>query len=88
VRTNSQAPWPEAVGEVLAQQEQAVPRVLVLNGGSSSGKTSVARQLQSVLEGVWLRLGVDTLIEAAPASLLAEDGLGLAEDGEVSVGRG
>ncbi len=62
------------------------PRVLVLNGGSSSGKTTLARELQALLDAVWLRLGVDTLIEAAPASMLAEGGLVLAEDGEVKVG--
>jgi chloramphenicol 3-O phosphotransferase len=43
--------------------------VIVLNGGSSSGKSSIARFLQSLLAGPWLTLGVDTLIEAMPASL-------------------
>ena len=62
------------------------PRVLVLNGGSSSGKTSVARALQSVLTGMWLRLGVDDLLEAAPLSLLQDDGLKLQADGAVVVG--
>lgn len=65
----------------------AQPRVLVLNGGSSSGKTSVAKELQVVLDGVWLRLGVDTLLDAAPPSLLEADGLQVAEDGGVFVGR-
>ena len=46
------------------------PRVLVLNGGSSSGKSTLARALQTALPGVWLRLGVDTLVEACPADLL------------------
>jgi chloramphenicol 3-O phosphotransferase len=40
--------------------------VIVLNGGSSSGKSSVARSLQSLLPSPWLTLGVDTLIEAMP----------------------
>lgn len=38
--------------------------VIVLNGGSSSGKTSIARRLLEVLPGTWLTLGVDDLIDA------------------------
>jgi len=72
------APGPRAKTET--------PQVLLLNGGSSSGKTSVARELQSVLDGVWLRLGVDTLLEAVPPSMLDEDGLELRADGAVVVG--
>ncbi len=62
------------------------PRVLVLNGGSSAGKSSVARELQTLLEGGWLRLGVDTLIDAAPPSLLDQGGLVLSGDGAVAFG--
>jgi chloramphenicol 3-O phosphotransferase len=62
------------------------PQALLLNGGSSSGKTSVARELQKVLDGVWLRLGVDTLLEAMPPSLSDDDGLEVKADGEVVVG--
>jgi len=46
----------------------------------------VARELQSVLNGVWLRLGVDDLLEAVPSSLLEGEGLQLRADGEVVVG--
>lgn len=42
--------------------------VIVLNGGSSSGKTTIARRLQEMLPGIWLSLGVDDLIAALPAS--------------------
>ena len=38
--------------------------VIVLNGGSSSGKSSLAACLQERLEGTWLTLGVDDLIRA------------------------
>ena len=62
------------------------PRVLLLNGGSSSGKSTLARSLQDVLDGYWLRFGVDALIEAAPAKLLGVGGLHLDDDGSVSVG--
>lgn len=41
--------------------------VVVLNGGSSSGTTSIARELQAQLERPSLLLGVDTLIDAMPA---------------------
>ena len=61
------------------------PRVLVLNGGSSSGKSTLTRALQQVLPGVWLRLSVDTLVDASPPSLLSSEGLDLAEDGSVHV---
>ena len=74
-------------GSVLdPSASRGLPRVLVLNGGSSSGKSSLARALQLVLPGIWLRLSVDTLIDACPPSLLSAEGLELAEDGEVRVG--
>ena len=41
-------------------------RVIVLNGGSSSGKSSIARALQELLPGLWLTFGVDAFIEALP----------------------
>jgi chloramphenicol 3-O phosphotransferase len=41
-------------------------QVIVLNGGSSSGKSSIARALQEVLPGTWLTFGVDVLVEALP----------------------
>lgn len=40
--------------------------VIVLNGGSSSGKTSIARALQELLPGLWLTFGVDTFVDALP----------------------
>ncbi|MFF1905184.1 chloramphenicol phosphotransferase CPT [Kitasatospora sp. NPDC058218] len=62
-------------------------QVIVLNGGSSSGKSGIARCLQAVLPGPWLALGTDTLVEAMPASMQTSDGgIGFAPDGEVTVG--
>lgn len=62
------------------------PDVIVLNGGSSSGKSSLGHALQGVLDGVWLRLTVDTLIDACPPALLSAGGLDIAEDGAIDVG--
>nr|WP_309226941.1 chloramphenicol phosphotransferase CPT [Streptomyces lunaelactis] len=62
-------------------------QVIVLNGGSSSGKSGIARCLQAVLPGPWLTLGVDTLIEAMPASMRAVGaGIEFGADGQVTVG--
>src|SRR5215475_15514175 len=62
-------------------------QVIVLNGGSSSGKSGVARCLQAVLPDPWLAVGDDALIQAMPASLQASDaGIEFAADGGVSVG--
>ncbi len=41
-------------------------QVIVLNGGSSSGKSSIARALQQILPRTWLTFGVDVLIDSLP----------------------
>lgn len=62
-------------------------QVIVLNGGSSSGKSRIARSLQTVLPGAWLSLSIDTLVDAMPARLTTGgDGIGFADDGGVDVG--
>jgi chloramphenicol 3-O phosphotransferase len=62
-------------------------QAIVLNGGSSSGKSGVARCLQAILPDPWLAFGVDTLVQAMPASMTASDsGIQFAPDGEVVVG--
>jgi chloramphenicol 3-O phosphotransferase len=38
--------------------------VIVLNGGSSAGKSSLAAELKQRLDGPWLSLGIDDLIRA------------------------
>jgi chloramphenicol 3-O phosphotransferase len=64
-------------------------RVIVLNGTSSSGKSSIARCLQSLLPEPWLTIAVDDLITAVPPAMLeSEDGLTFTSDGEVIVGPG
>jgi chloramphenicol 3-O phosphotransferase len=65
-----------------------VIQVIALNGGSSSGKSGIARCLQAVLPDPWLAMGIDSLIEAMPASMQSADGgIEFAPDGEVIVGQ-
>lgn len=64
-------------------------QVIVLNGGSSSGKTGIARCLQAILPRPWLRLGVDDLIDALPPALTASgSGVAFGAQGEVEIGAG
>jgi chloramphenicol 3-O phosphotransferase len=64
-----------------------VIQVIMLNGGSSAGKTSIAICLQEILPAPWLRLGVDTLIDAMPQRLLnADAGIEFGADGSVRPG--
>jgi chloramphenicol 3-O phosphotransferase len=61
--------------------------VIILNGGSSSGKSGIVRCLQAVLPDPWLAFGCDSFVEALPAKMQASDaGIVVAEDGAVSVG--
>lgn len=62
-------------------------QVIILNGGSSSGKSGIARCLQAVLPDPWLAIGTDTLTEAMPASMqTSAAGIEITPDGEVSIG--
>lgn len=64
-------------------------QVIVLNGGSSAGTTTVARALQAVLPDPWLTFGVDTFVDALPPSLRDDpggDGVSFGSGGEVVVG--
>lgn len=58
-------------------------QVIVLNGGSSSGKSGIVRCLQAVLSEPWLAFGVDTFVAALPTT---GDVITFAPDGQVSVG--
>jgi chloramphenicol 3-O phosphotransferase len=62
-------------------------QVIVLNGGSSSGKSGIARCLQAVLPDPWLAYGTDTLVQAMPMSpQRSSAGIEFGQDGEVIVG--
>jgi chloramphenicol 3-O phosphotransferase len=61
--------------------------MIILNGGSSSGKSGIIRCLQAVLPDPWLAFGCDSFVEALPARMQASDsGVVVAADGAVSVG--
>lgn len=62
-------------------------RMIILNGGSSSGKSGIVRCLQAVLPDPWLAFGVDSFVDAMPARMQASDaGIEISADGRVSVG--
>lgn len=63
-------------------------QIVILNGASSSGKSTLARALQEqLMPDVWLLLGVDTFITALPWGLYAtSDGHDIAADGSISIG--
>lgn len=42
------------------------PDIVVLNGGSSSGKSTLARRLQAMLADPWLTFSIDDLVDAMP----------------------
>jgi chloramphenicol 3-O phosphotransferase len=79
---------------VLAQEAQGqrpaivelVKPVIVLNGDSSSGKTSLARRLQRLLGPTWMTLGVDDLARALPGGDEIDDLIGAQQDGDEPAG--
>jgi chloramphenicol 3-O phosphotransferase len=61
--------------------------VIVLNGASSSGKSSIILELQRLLPRPFLAFGVDTLVAALPpVSSTHEPGIVFGPDGVVAVG--
>jgi chloramphenicol 3-O phosphotransferase len=64
-------------------------QVIVLNGGSSSGKSSLATCLKQQLGGTWLTLGIDDLIHAlshGPTDREAGGSIKFSPDGSIAVG--
>ena len=57
--------------------------VLALNGGSSAGKTTLARKLQSSLDSPWLLMGIDLLMWTLPAEMVGDQGGIQIIDGEI-----
>ncbi|MFE6177866.1 chloramphenicol phosphotransferase CPT [Streptomyces sp. NPDC056464] len=62
-------------------------RLIILNGGSSAGKSGIVRCLHAVLPDPWPAFGADSFAEALPARMrAAEEGIVFEPDGGVSVG--
>ncbi|MZD04302.1 chloramphenicol phosphotransferase CPT [Streptomyces sp. SID5785] len=62
-------------------------RIIILNGGSSAGKSGIVRCLQHLLPEPWLALGADTFVAALPARMRSgQEGIDIAPDGTVHVG--
>jgi chloramphenicol 3-O phosphotransferase len=59
--------------------------VVVLNGGSSSGKSTISRLLQSALEDFWLVLSIDDLIAAIGPQDPDGGAISFGSDGGVTV---
>lgn len=61
--------------------------IIILNGGSSSGKTTIAKYLQNSLPTSWLRFSIDDLIDAMPDAMLnADSGITFDSNGSVRPG--
>ncbi|WP_406066694.1 chloramphenicol phosphotransferase CPT [Streptomyces sp. NBC_01077] len=61
--------------------------MIILNGGSSAGKSGIVRCLQAVLPDPWLAFGVDSLIDAMPLKMQSSDGgIAFDADGGVNIG--
>jgi chloramphenicol 3-O phosphotransferase len=62
-------------------------QVIVLNGVSSAGKSTLARALQDALPEEWLTFGIDTLITGMPWRMSGQpEGLVFEDDGRVIAG--
>lgn len=62
-------------------------RIIVLNGASSSGKSSIARALQNQFVDAWLTLKIDDLIRSMPEWIVNRvAGITFEPDGRVRVG--
>lgn len=62
-------------------------RIIVLNGASSSGKSSIARALQNQFADAWLTMKIDDLILSMPAWIVNRvAGITFEPDGRVRVG--
>ncbi|MDM7830866.1 chloramphenicol phosphotransferase CPT [Cellulomonas edaphi] len=64
-------------------------QVIVLNGGSSAGKSGILRCLQAILPDPWVAAAVDAFVDALPASMRDSDaGITFDADGGVGIGSG
>jgi chloramphenicol 3-O phosphotransferase len=72
---------------MFQKEVKSMVDIIILNGGSSSGKTTIAKCLQNLLSTPWLRFSIDDLIDAMPDAMLeADNGIKFGDDGSVSPG--
>jgi chloramphenicol 3-O phosphotransferase len=55
-------------------------QIVILNGTPRSGKSTIAAVIQNTFDGVWMNLGVDRFMPAAPERI--QPGIGLRPGGE------
>ena len=68
--------WGRATVETVGQAGGEHGRVVILNGGSSAGKTTLARALQAAMPAPWLLFGIDLMIWTMPPAMVNHpDGL-------------
>ena len=73
--------------EEAPYRDAVTTQLIMLNGGSSSGKSGIARCLQAVLADPWLAFGCDSFVDALPVKMQTlNEGIVFAADGSVSVG--
>lgn len=61
--------------------------MIVVNGGSSSGKTSIVRRLQDLAAEPWLATSIDDFVDSLPTALRqSAGGFGVTASGAVQVG--
>ena len=72
----------------LAGRRRVTARMIILNGGSSSGKSGIVRCLPEILPEPWLAFGVDEFVDALPARMQAPGagGIEFGPEGQVIVG--
>lgn len=58
-------------GKKMSHNSDHYPRCILLNGTSSSGKTSLAKALQELLPVMYLNFSIDSILYALPPSDLA-----------------
>ncbi len=85
--TTGRAEMPSCPGGEAPYCGPVTTQMIILNGGSSAGKSGIVRCLQAVLPDPWLAFGVDSFVDALPAKLRgASGGIEFGANGEVNVG--
>jgi chloramphenicol 3-O phosphotransferase len=70
----------------MARGDSRPGRVVILNGGSSAGKTTLGRALQAALSDPWLLVGIDLLIWTLPPEMVNDPNGLFVCDGVISRG--